>query len=153
MRRSRRRLWIGITVLAVLLASAARASVHQRMVRVMVQTGVNEGWWQRLDRRRRSGVIALAVAAFIAAGSAWSRYSELGDATTECHDAIEMRLVAPATAEYEDDVERDGDNFIVRGSVDAENSFAAPLRRNFACLVKPAPYGYYVSELSGLDQP
>ncbi|MWV50048.1 hypothetical protein GRS96_12290 [Rathayibacter sp. VKM Ac-2803] len=84
------------------------------------------------------GVVVLAFAGCIKGISEISSESDSGDnqyeAIAQCEARIERLLKAPATAEF-DSSATGGGTWKVTGSVDAENSFGATLRSNYACTV------------------
>lgn len=59
------------------------------------------------------------------------------EARAQCEDLVEESLKAPATAEFgTSEARRSGSEWVVTGSVDAENSFGAMLRSDFQCTVR-----------------
>lgn len=109
-------------------------------------------WWEWLSPRKRIAVVVavIAVGALSLGLLVLSRWLDQREIVAECHEEIETRLVAPATATYKDDLNPVADDgFIVSGTVDAENGLGTPLRYDFSCLVKEAPYGYYVRLAAG----
>jgi hypothetical protein len=58
-------------------------------------------------------------------------------ASVACRDFVSRQLKAPATAEFADDYEFDGegDDYTIRSYVDAENSFGARIRTSYTCKV------------------
>jgi hypothetical protein len=62
-----------------------------------------------------------------------------GLAKVMCEKFVKDRLKAPATADFsgvfDTEVSGSGDDYTVRGYVDAENSFGANLRNNYVCQV------------------
>lgn len=74
-----------------------------------------------------------------------------GSAVAACHDFIDKRLKAPATADYQWVPEVTGSGagpWTVRGYVDSENSFGAKLRMNFDCTVHFVGDREYLDRLS-----
>lgn len=62
---------------------------------------------------------------------------EIG-AEVMCEEFVKDRLKAPSTADFSDEKARSlgGPRWDVSGSVDAENSFGAPIRMQFRCDLK-----------------
>jgi hypothetical protein len=59
------------------------------------------------------------------------------EARSQCEDLVRESLKAPSTADFgELNASRTGGEWIVTGTVDAENSFGAMLRSDFQCTVK-----------------
>jgi hypothetical protein len=70
-----------------------------------------------------------------------------------CQEFVRDRLRAPSTAEFSDVSSTGGENtFTVRGQVDAENAFGAPLRNRFTCEVRydPDDESWNLVNLAGL---
>lgn len=64
-------------------------------------------------------------------------------AQSVCQDFVKKRLKAPSTADFSETTANESTTnpglWIVKGAVDAENSFGANLRNTYRCKVKPAP--------------
>lgn len=61
-----------------------------------------------------------------------------GAAKVACHNRVESALKAPSTAQFSSTVSKHNtreDDFLVEGTVDAENSFGAMVRSSFQCVV------------------
>jgi hypothetical protein len=84
-------------------------------------------------------VVTLATVAVAFAG-AWyflGYNSDESKATRACHDYVEDRLKAPATADFSDEfaVKEEGNTYTAYGNVDSENGFGAKVRNAFTCEV------------------
>jgi len=82
-------------------------------------------------------VVAVVVVVALLNGSNSARDNTTSrgiEARTYCEDAIRDRLKAPSTAEFESSYSGSGP-VVVRGTVDAENSFGAMMRNTFQCTV------------------
>jgi hypothetical protein len=92
---------------------------------------------------------AAVVVALVVAGAVSSDKEDGGDADADaygaraaCAEFTRARLKAPGSAdfpEYDDPgvrISHSGSTWTVRSFVDAENSFGANLRTNFACVVE-----------------
>lgn len=85
--------------------------------------------------------VAVVVICGVACNSIRSRNtsgpSDL-DAQSICHTFVERQLKAPSSAEFSGDrVTHSGSTWTVKGSVDAQNSFGAMLRKSYTCVVTP----------------
>lgn len=115
-------------------------------------------WWAGLSARGREGVVAGVVILVLLAGSGlWALYQrslEDDHAAVACANRIIEGLKAPSTAEFSEPVaEDDGDSsFVVTGSVDAENSFGAMLRKDYECYARQVGDHWLVTELHFLDE-
>lgn len=61
-----------------------------------------------------------------------------GAAKVACHNRVESALKAPSTARFSSTVSKHNtreDDFLVEGTVDAQNSFGATVRSSFQCVV------------------
>jgi hypothetical protein len=61
-----------------------------------------------------------------------------GAAKVACHNRVESALKAPSTARFSSTVSKHNsreDDFLVEGTVDAENGFGAMVRSSFQCVV------------------
>ncbi|MGY1778762.1 hypothetical protein [Geodermatophilus sp. SYSU D01036] len=79
-----------------------------------------------------------------------------GMAKVMCEDFIEERLKAPSTADFsgifDTTITGSGDDYTVRGYVDAENSFGAMLRSNYTCQIHDnGDDTWSLVSLTGLD--
>ena len=95
--------------------------------------------------RRLPPVILAAVLPLTVAGCGGSSSASGFDQTTRdflaydaCKSAVSDQLKAPSTADFQGNTSVDyrttgGDNIIVTGWVDSENSFGAKLRTNWSC--------------------
>lgn len=54
-------------------------------------------------------------------------------ASKACEALVEAQLKAPSTAEFNSDAQGGNGTWRVRGTVDAENSFGAQVRSEYAC--------------------
>lgn len=81
-------------------------------------------------------VLAVIVAISIARGGGEDDYDSNTsyEAIAQCEAAIEERLKAPATAEFDSTASGSG-TWIVVGTVDSENGFGAMVRSSFQCSV------------------
>lgn len=84
------------------------------------------------------GLIVVAAVAFIATRNVNHEATpaeKKADAQRACQEKfIPARLKAPSTAKYSAvTVTESAGNYTVMGSVDAENSFGAPIRSSFVC--------------------
>lgn len=51
----------------------------------------------------------------------------------QCEGFVDDRLKAPATADYDLTAERQGEGWVVTGTVDSENGFGAKIRSDVRC--------------------
>jgi hypothetical protein len=73
-----------------------------------------------------------------------------------CHQFVEDRLRAPATAKFEAyreaTITNTGSQYTVRGHVDAENGFGALIRSHYSCVVRhTTDQSFDLVSLTGLD--
>jgi len=81
-------------------------------------------------------VLTLIFAAF--SGGFGGSGSGSGAAKRACHNTVESSLKSPSTARFSSSVSGHNtkeDNFLVEGTVDAQNSFGATVRSSFQCVV------------------
>lgn len=87
--------------------------------------------------------ITMAAVALLGAGTLTACSSEPPEpdkygAQDVCEQFVEKRLKAPATADFQNTTTTSsGNRWTVEGDVDAENSFGAPIRNHYVCIVKP----------------
>lgn len=80
----------------------------------------------------------LAIAILFIAGVIGGGSDGAGAAQVACHNRVESALKAPSTARFTSTVSKHNnreDDFLVEGTVDAENSFGAMVRSSFQCVV------------------
>lgn len=78
-------------------------------------------------------LLSIIFSAFSDGGTAGA-----GAAKIACHNRVESALKAPSTARFSSTVSKHNtreDDFLVEGTVDAENSFGARVRSSFQCVV------------------
>lgn len=86
------------------------------------------------------GVGVAAFAIVLALMFAGGGGNEQRDVTDACEAAVEVRLKAPSTADFDTTAtESSPDRWTVSGTVDAENSFGAKVRSSFSCRVAWVP--------------
>ena len=78
-------------------------------------------------------LLSIIFSAFSNGGTAGA-----GAAKVACHNRVESALKAPSTARFSSTVSKHNtreDDFLVEGTVDAENGFGAMVRSSFQCVV------------------
>lgn len=100
-------------------------------------------------------VIAGLVLALAGGGYALTRDDPIHGSVSACQDAVRRELKTPSTARFSEDriVEQSRATFYVRGVVDAENSFGAPLRNRYECIVNQSGQSWQVADVSLLAWP
>lgn len=104
----------------------------------------------RAGRRRRQNLIAFGAAGLVvlavAVAAVVTHKSGEDKASDACHDYMEARLKAPATADFSDEwaAEVSSGGYKAYGTVDSENGFGAKVRLTYSCDVTD---GYVVSDL------
>lgn len=95
------------------------------------------------------------IAAFSSGGHSAPPEPTADGAVAACEGFVKDRLKAPATASFGvEQVSKKDRTYVVANTVDAENSFGAKLRMNYACTVTAnADGGWHLDSLAGLDQP
>ena len=86
----------------------------------------------------RLGLAAVLIALFVAWGMGQSRDSDDSEAQQmgaqiACEEMVRDRLKSPSTADFSDVSTSGFGPYIVRGSVDSQNSFGATIRSSFSC--------------------
>lgn len=88
-------------------------------------------------------------------GGATSPGSMELDARQVCHGFIKDRLQAPSTADFEErsaaTITVSGQDYTVRGTVDAENGFGANLRSNYTCTVRASGDRWLLQSITGIS--
>lgn len=81
--------------------------------------------------------VLIVLVLFICGPMIWG--SEKGAPTGEmvqaCEDQVSASLKSPSTAKFDSEVLKTGDEYVVHGFVDAENSFGAMLRMEYRCAI------------------
>jgi hypothetical protein len=84
------------------------------------------------------GIVALSLIITALFGGFGGSGSGAGVAKRACHNTVESSLKSPSTARFSSSVSGHNtkeDNFLVEGTVDAQNSFGATVRNSFQCVV------------------
>jgi len=84
------------------------------------------------------GIVALSLIIQAFSGGFGGSGSGSGAAKRACHNTVESSLKSPSTARFSSSVSGHNtkeDNFLVEGTVDAQNSFGATVRSSFQCVV------------------
>jgi len=84
------------------------------------------------------GIVALSLIITAFSGGFGGSGSGAGAAKRACHNTVESSLKSPSTARFSSSVSGHNtkeDNFLVEGTVDAQNSFGATVRNSFQCVV------------------
>jgi hypothetical protein len=89
-----------------------------------------------------AGLVLVVIAGVIVV-MLWGGQFFGGNTEQVCREAIERRLVAPATAEY---VEIEGGPVAYRITVDAENRMGTPLRMTFYCYTEDGEVAELLTE-------
>lgn len=88
-------------------------------------------------------ILALTAVALLGGGTLTACSSDPAEpdkygAQDVCEQFVQKRLKAPSTADFSNTTTTNsGDQWTVEGDVDAENSFGAPIRNRYVCVVKP----------------
>lgn len=70
-----------------------------------------------------------------------------------CRDWVKARLKSPSSADFSNEVvTSEGNRYTVRGAVDSDNSFGAPIRNTYECVATYSGEATTLVSLTGLDQ-
>lgn len=93
-------------------------------------------------------VVVLVVVGICIAGS---HKDNGGGAIVACHGFVEDQLKSPGSANYSgENLTHDGSIYTLTGSVDSDNSFGAPIRNDFTCVVDKSGSDWTLDSLTGL---